>query len=107
MTSEALPLPGIAGRGLRQLLGARPVRVAIAALGTVALAALIVPALRMVTAAGADPQVLVPSSHLGFPAWMAGPFPSGRPVTIHGLSQLLVLMSVLYLVVLACSRALP
>jgi hypothetical protein len=106
MTSEALPIPSVTWRGLGRLL-AGPVRVIGALVGGAALAALIVYSLRLATAATADPGVLVPSSHLAFPPWMAGPLPVGRPLSIEGLSRLLVLISALYLVVLICSRALP
>ncbi len=107
MATEALPITSVAGRGPGRLLSARPVRVLTAVVGSAALAALIIAALRIVTAATADPHVLVPSSHLGFPPWMAGPLHGGRPLSINGISHLLVLMSALYLVALICSRALP
>src|SRR5919201_6681061 len=107
MTSEALRLPEVPLVSLRRVLASRPVRIAVAAVGSAALAGLVVAAWRMVTAAVADPHVLVPSSHLGFPSWMAGPLPMGHTLSIHGLSVALVVMTALYLVVLGCSRALP
>jgi hypothetical protein len=107
MTSEALRLPEVPLVSLRRALASRPVRIAVAAAGTAALAGLVVAAWRMATAAIADPTVLVPSSHLAFPKWMAGPLPAGHALTVHGLSVALVVMTALYLVVLACSRALP
>jgi alpha-1,6-mannosyltransferase len=107
MTSDALRLPELPTFSVRRALASRPTRVAVALVGTAALAVLVLAGWRLATAAIADPHVLVPSSHLGFPAWMAGPLPRGRVLSIDELSQTLVVMSGLYLVVLACSRALP
>src|SRR3954470_1223003 len=107
MTSEALRLPELPRIGVRRVLASRPARVAVALVGTAALGGVGLAAWRMATAAIADPHVLVPSSHLGFPSWMTGPLPAGHVLTVHGLSVALVAMTVLYLVVLACSRALP
>src|SRR4051812_33555943 len=107
MSTEALPLLQAPRLSLRRVLSSRPLRVAVALVGTAALAELVIVAWGMATAAIADPHVLVPSSHLGFPSWMAGPLTAGHPLSIHGLSVALVMMSALYLVVLACSRALP
>src|SRR3954465_6149490 len=107
MTSEALRLPELPRIGVRRVLASRPARVAVALVGTAALGGVVLAAWRLATAAVADPHVLVPSSHLGFPSWMAGPLPAGQPLSVHAISVLLVVLSGLYLVVLACSRALP
>jgi Glycosyltransferase family 87 len=107
MATEALPLPEAPRLSFRRVVSSRPARVSVALVGTAALAEMVLLAWQMATASVADPHVLVPSSHLGFPSWMAGLLPAGHPLTIHALSVTLVVLSALYLVVLACSRALP
>lgn len=107
MSTEALPLPHAPRLNFRRVVGSRPARISVALLGTAALAEMILVSWRMATGAVADPNVLVPSSHLGFPSWMAGALPAGPPVTIESISVTLVILSALYLVVLACSRSLP
>jgi alpha-1,6-mannosyltransferase len=107
MVTEALRLPEPPRFALRRALGSRPVRISVALVGTAALAEMIFIAWRMATAAIADPHVLVPSAHLAFPSWMAGPLPEGHHLSVHGLSVALVVMTAVYLVALACSRTLP
>src|SRR4051794_15510311 len=107
MASEALPLQEAPRLSLPRVLRSRPLRISVALVGAAALAELVLLGWHLATAAVADPHVLVPSSHLGFPSWMAGPLPAGHVLTVHGLSVALVAMTALYLVVLACSRALP
>jgi hypothetical protein len=101
MATEVLPLPSV-----RRAL---PVRIAATLAGGAALAALVVYSLRLVTAATVDPAVLVPSSHVGFPAWLAGPLRGlgGHPLAVHQLTVLLVVLSGAYLVAFACSLWLP
>jgi alpha-1,6-mannosyltransferase len=79
------------------------------AIGLAALAVMVIIALQIVGAAATiHPKVLVPSGHLHYPSWMAGPFRGyGDRVPIHELDRLLIILSALYLVVLACSRVLP
>jgi len=107
MASEALPLQEAPRLSLPRVLRSRPLRISVALVGAAALAELVLLGWHLATAAVADPHVLVPSSHLGFPSWMAGPLPAGQPLSVHAISVLLVVLSGLYLVVLACSRALP
>jgi glycosyl transferase family 87 len=107
MATEALHLPEAPRLNFRRVLSSRPLRVSVALVGTAALAEMVLVAWQMATASVADPTVLVPSSHNGFPSWMAGPLHAGQPMTVHAISVSLVLLSALYLVVLACSRALP
>ena len=62
----------------------------------------------MGAAATLHPKVLVPSGHLHYPSWMAGPFRGyGDRVPIHELDRLLIILVAMYVVVLACSRVLP
>ncbi|HET8673302.1 MAG TPA: glycosyltransferase family 87 protein [Thermoleophilaceae bacterium] len=79
------------------------------AIGVAALVVMVILALQIVGAAATiHPRVLVPSGHLHYPSWMAGPFRGyGDRVPIHELDRLLVILAGLYLVVLACSRVLP
>jgi len=101
MATEVLPLPSV-----RWTL---PARIAAALAGSAALAVLVVYSLRLITSSTVDPTVLVPSSHIGFPAWMAGPLRGlgGHALSVHELSVVLVVLSAAYLVALACSFWLP
>jgi hypothetical protein len=79
------------------------------AIGVAALVVMVVIALQIVGAAATiHPRVLVPSGHVHYPSWMAGPFRGyGDRVPIHELDRLLIIFAALYVVVLACSRVLP
>ncbi len=101
MATEVLPLP-VARRAL-------PVRIIGALVGTASIGALILYSLRLATAATVDPAVLVPSSHVGYPSWMAGPLRGlgGHPLPVHSLTVLLVVLSGAYVVALVGSLVLP
>jgi hypothetical protein len=82
--------------------------VAVALLGTVAMVAMLLVSVRIATAAIFVPKLLVPSGRNGLPSWMAGPFAGlGSPLSVDGLSRLLILFGVLYVVVLVCARWIP
>jgi Glycosyltransferase family 87 len=95
------PLPRVASGRLVALVGGT--------LGTVALGAILVISFRIAAAATAQPQLLVPSAQqAGFPPWLAGPlWGYGSPLAVPTLNTLLVVLGVLYVVVLVCSRSIP
>src|SRR3954453_11311009 len=109
MAAQPLPAAEPPPTPFGRLAAARPLALGAAALATAGLALLLTATWRLVTAAATNPaRLLVPSGHGHMPAWMGGPL-IGRGTTLGapGLIVLLVEMALLYLVVLAFSRALP
>src|SRR5947208_8841380 len=107
--TEALRSPGLPRRAFARLGEVRPIRAAVALVGTAAIVVMALVALRLVTAAPANPKLLVPSGRHGMPGWMAGPlhgWNSGR-IGFPELNLLLILMAALYVLVVLCSRWIP
>src|SRR5689334_15091093 len=76
--------------------------------GTAAIVTMVVYAWRLVTAAPVTPKLLVPSGRHGIPGWMAGMFRGlGTRIGTHELIRLVIVLSVLYVFVLAFSRWIP
>jgi glycosyl transferase family 87 len=76
--------------------------------GTAAIVTMVVYAWRLVTAAPVTPKLLVPSARHGIPGWMAGMFRGlGTRIGTHELIRLVIVLSVLYVFVLAFSRWIP
>jgi hypothetical protein len=81
--------------------------------GRVSLGALLLASLAIVMVAAGQPTWLVPRSNTVFPAWLAGPLhPLAAHVSVtgnlltYGMSAILVLMAIAYVVVLRCAGAL-
>jgi alpha-1,6-mannosyltransferase len=82
--------------------------VAVTLLGTAAMVAMLLVSVRIATAATYHPDQLVPSGRKGLPTWMAGVFGGhGSPLGLTELGRLVIQLSVLYVVVLVCSRWMP
>ncbi|HKN93051.1 MAG TPA: glycosyltransferase 87 family protein [Thermoleophilaceae bacterium] len=99
LTSPALSAPRIPRRALELVAGG---------IGIAAMAAMVLVALRIVTAATVSAKTLVPSGRHVFPSWMAGPLQGhGSVLGLRQLSTLVIAMGVLYVLVLLCSRWIP
>lgn len=86
----------------------RALAIAAGALGSVAMAAMALVSLRIVTAATHHSKTLLPSGRHRLPAWMAGPLSGyGSPLGLRELASLLLAMAALYVLVLVCSRWIP
>lgn len=106
---QSVPATHFERRNYGRLAGVRPLAFLGGFLAIAALVVMVLASLQIVGAAAtAHQRMLVPSGHLHYPGWMAGPFRGyGDSVTVHELDWLLVVLTALYLIVAACSRFLP
>src|ERR671934_630262 len=106
--TEPLTAPTFPRRAFARLPEVRPLGAVAGLLGTAAIVAMVIEAVRIATAATATPKLLVPSGRHGMPSWMGGVFQgTGSLISINELIRLVLIMSVLYVVVLVFSRWIP
>src|SRR5919201_3322202 len=106
--AEPLTAPTFPRRAFARLPEVRPLGAVAGLLGTAAIVAMVIEAVRIATAATATPKLLVPSGRHGMPSWMAGVFQgTGSLISIPELVRLILTISVLYVVVLVFSRWIP
>jgi hypothetical protein len=100
MATVALTRPSVRHSVARALVGT---------LGVAALATLISISVRIATAATAGPSYLVPAGRrFGYPLWMHGPLTGGgSALSTHTFVLLLAAMTLAWLVMLVCARAIP
>lgn len=108
MSAAALPTSAPVRHPLPRVASGRWVAFVGGALGTVAVGGIVVISFRIASAAAAQPLGLVPSARAGIPSWITGPlWAYGSALGLGTLNTLLIVLGGLYLVVLACSRAIP
>ncbi|HEX8854802.1 MAG TPA: hypothetical protein VF752_04310 [Thermoleophilaceae bacterium] len=88
---------------------ARPeLRAILTSVGVLGLAAYGVLCWRIVEASFVQPRLLVPSAHRHFPLWMRGVLrANGSPLPFHDFLNVLVALTMLYVVIVVCARAIP